>query len=174
MQLGIVCDDVNAVTHSDRYLECGAKSNQFEHLDDFGQVGTRWTCAEGAVFPASTTPSIQVVAAVSIETDDLWATSAPAFCLDIVPTDPTASPVSSPASAPVPVAVVERDSNAGAIVGGVLGCLAIIMVAVVLIVYFKLQNSRGVGQNAKPKDLTDSEGTVEKEVELAVHNSTDA
>ena len=177
MQLGIVCDELDPFGHSDRYVESGAKSNQYQKLDDNGEPGERWTCAEGADFPANVR-SVQVVKEVSIETDDTWATSAPPVCLEQVSDVQTASPVNSPVTptAPVPVPVVAResssDSDAGAIVGGVLGSIAIIMLAAVLIVLMKLQRSRSVGENTNQKDVTSSED--DKEVELAVRNSINA
>lgn len=183
VQLGIICGDTNLVSHSDLYVECGAKSNQFERLDDFGDLGTRWTCAENADFPALSGPStIQSVNAVSIETDAFWGTSAPSECLEQVADVKTASPVSSPVStpftptAPIPVPVIVResssDSDAGAIVGGVLGSIAIIMLAAVLIVLMKIQRSQAVAENTSPKDLRRSED--DKVVELAVRSSINA
>lgn len=166
LQLGVEC--AGRFDYDLTYTECTDRGQRFERYDEFGDVGPRYTCVSQTTFNQnSAASSVREVGEVGIETDLIWATDAPRNCWDggvgignqlftLAPsTAPTQAPVGAPAS---PIAPVAPKSTGGgnsimpAIIGGVVGVVAVLALAVVLVVCIKKRKAGN--SNHSPKKAT--------------------
>lgn len=177
LQLGVECN--NVFDYGTMYAECTDRGHRFESYNEFGATGSRYTCVSEASFNRnSQTSFVRTVPEVSIETDLIWGTEAPNTCwtsgvgigevltLTASPTgapvadateSPTSLPTTSPANAPFggPDPNEPRSSDSGSsmtvILGGAIGGVVVICIAVVAIVYIKRRGAEDSTNTPKEK-----------------------
>lgn len=143
LQLGVVCDieEEVQVVFNYNFIECGDVSSRFQYLDEFGESDgdeTRYTCSEDAMFAAGSTSAItRRVPTVSMETDLWWKDNALPECFTIIDL-PAESQDSSSSSL-----------SLGPIIGGVVGGIAAICIAVVAFFYLKSRKTNHQNQPTK-------------------------
>lgn len=152
VQLGIICDGFNGALVSDKYLECGEKSNIYRTT-----TGNWRSCLEEARFPVNSTIDVQKnIPVVSITTDDGWRTSAPEECYEFLEEGRE-----------------EEESNN---VGIIFGALFVVFLLAGLFVLVRNRRNSRKPTTMAPESLepsfTRSESDTFKEVELSVNRGT--